>query len=76
MSETVAPGLEKVEAVIISGPQRGRIIELPSNGSDEISNADLALLNEALDKVISSLDRLIDEVGAATQRVESRLHQH
>ena len=47
MSETLAP--EKVEVVVITGPDRGRIIEIPAPETDQISETELRLLNQALE---------------------------
>jgi len=72
MSETVTIEPEKVEAVIISGAHRGRIVEIASDEAEQLSGPELGALNEALDRVLSSLDRLISEMNAPTRRVESR----
>ena len=51
-----------VEAVIISGPRRGEIIQLLDEDIAEVSNEDLQLLNEALDGLIGAIDGVATEV--------------
>jgi hypothetical protein len=51
-----------VEAVIISGPRRGEIIQLPDEDIAGVSNEDIQLLNEALDELIGAIDRVATEV--------------
>jgi hypothetical protein len=70
MSDTMAP--EKVEAVVITGPDRGRIIEIPAPEPEPISDADLRLLNQALDRVLDSLDRFGRQLDKTTQALENR----
>jgi hypothetical protein len=53
-----------VEAVIISGPRRGEIIQLPDEDIAELSNEDIQLLDEALDGLIRTIDRVATEVRA------------
>lgn len=57
---------ERVEAVILTGPHRGRIVELPFESAEQFSNEELGIINEALDRVLASLDRLEAEVGRTT----------
>ena len=56
-----------VEAVIISGPRRGEIIQLPDEDIAELSNEDIQLLNEALDGLIGAIDRVATEVRATSE---------
>jgi hypothetical protein len=56
-----------VEAVIISGPRRGEIIQLLDEDIAEASNEDIQLLNEALDELIGAIDRVATEVRAANE---------
>jgi hypothetical protein len=56
-----------VEAVIISGPRRGEIIQLLAEDIAEVSNEDLQLLNGALDGLIGTIDRVAAEVHATTE---------
>jgi hypothetical protein len=56
-----------VEAVIISGPRRGEIIQLLDEDIAEISNEDIQLLNEALDGLIGAIDRVATEVRATSK---------
>jgi hypothetical protein len=53
-----------VEAVIISGPRRGEIIQLPDEDIAEVSHEDMQLLHEALDGLIGAIDRVATEVRA------------
>ena len=56
-----------VEAVIISGPRRGEIIQLPDEGMGEVSNEDIQLLDKALDELIGAIDRVATEVRATNE---------
>jgi hypothetical protein len=56
-----------VEAVIISGPRRGDIIQLLDENIVEVSNEDIQLLNEALDGLIGAIDRVATEVRATSE---------
>jgi hypothetical protein len=56
-----------VEAVIISGSRRGEIIQLPDEDIAEVSNQDIQFLNEALDGLISAIDRVATEVRATSE---------
>jgi hypothetical protein len=56
-----------VEAVIISGPRRGEIIQLLDEDIAEVSNEDIQLLNEALDGLIGAIDRVATEVRATSK---------
>ena len=47
MGGTLSP--EVIEAMVISGPDRGRIIEIPRAATEQLVERDLALVNEALD---------------------------
>jgi hypothetical protein len=59
MTETIEP----VEAVIISGPRRGEIVRLQDETlTEEVTEEDIKLLNEALDEVIAAIDRVRTEV--------------
>jgi hypothetical protein len=60
MTETIEP----VEAVIISGPRRGQIIQLPDNGPAELSDEEIEALNHALDELNAALDRYGAEIRA------------
>ena len=53
-----------VEAVIISGPRRGEIVQLSDEAIAEVSDADVTALNEALDELLGALDRVAAEVHA------------
>ena len=50
------------EAVIISGPRRGEIVQLAGEAIAEVSDADITALNEALDGLLVALDRVVIEV--------------
>jgi hypothetical protein len=62
-----------VEAVIISGPRRGEIIQLPDEDIAEVSNEDTQLLNEALDGLIGAIDRVATEVRSTTEAFRERV---
>jgi hypothetical protein len=62
-----------VEAVIISGPRRGEIIQLPDEDIAEVSNEDIQLLNEALDELISAIDRVATEMRATSEAFRERV---
>jgi hypothetical protein len=62
-----------VEAVIISGPRRGEIIQLLDEDIAEVSNEDIQLLNEALDGLIGAIDRVATEVRATTGAFHARV---
>jgi hypothetical protein len=51
-----------VEAVIISGPRRGEIVQLSDEAITEVSDADITVLNEALDGLLVALDHVVIEV--------------
>lgn len=53
-----------VEAVIISGPRRGEIVQLSDETIAEVSDADIRALNEVLDGLLVALDRVAVEVRA------------
>ena len=59
---------EPVEAVIISGPRRGEIVQLHDGEIEEteISDEDIQLLNNALDDLIAAIDRLSAQVRSTT----------
>jgi hypothetical protein len=60
-----AAATELVEAVIISGPRRGEIVQLSEDAIPEVSEGDLKLLNAALDQVEAALGRLETTVESA-----------
>jgi hypothetical protein len=62
-----------VEAVIISGPRRGEIIQLPDEDIAEVSNEDIQLLNKALDELIGAIDKVATEVRATTEALHERV---
>lgn len=70
MSETIAP--DRVEAVLISGPDRGKIIELPVSSENSLTQGEISMLNAALDQVIASLDRLEHQIEESTRAFEMR----
>jgi hypothetical protein len=61
------PTIEPIEAVIITGPRKGQIIQLPDRAGCTISDAEIKLLNLALDELIAAFDRLIAEVRATNK---------
>jgi hypothetical protein len=62
-----------VEAVIISGPRRGEIIQLPDEDIAEVSNEDMQLLNDALDGLIGAIDRVATEVRTTIEAFHERM---
>jgi hypothetical protein len=57
---------EPVEAVIISGPQRGKIVRLDGQpAQEEPPREEIDALNDSLDKLIVKLDRVSSEIRAA-----------
>jgi hypothetical protein len=62
-----------VEAVIISGPRRGEIIQLSDEAIAEASDEDIQGLNEALDGLIGAIDRLDSEVRATIEALRPRM---
>jgi hypothetical protein len=57
---------QSVEAVIISGPRRGEIVQLTEDSLSELSDSDLDRLNAGLDDVIAAIDRLSSEYRTST----------
>ena len=57
-----------VEAVIISGPRRGEIVQLSDVAIAEVSDVDIITLNEALDGLLVALDRVAAEVRATIEK--------
>ena len=51
-----------VEAVILSDPRRGEIVQLANDAIAEVSDVDIIALNEALDGLLVALDRVGIEV--------------
>jgi hypothetical protein len=62
-----------VEAVIISGPRRGGIIQLPAEDIAEVSNEDIQLLNKALDELIGAIDKIATEVRGTIEAFHGRV---
>ena len=53
--------MAQIEAVIITGPRRGEIVQLQDEALPELSDQELEQLNAGLDKVIAAIDRLASE---------------
>ena len=51
-----------VEAVIISGPRRGEIVQIADETVVEISDEDVVALNTALDDLLVAIDRVATEI--------------
>lgn len=51
-----------VEAVIISGPKRGEIIQLAEDTMAEVSERDITALNESLDELIIAIEKVAGEI--------------
>jgi hypothetical protein len=71
MSESAFMTAESIEAVIISGAQRGEIITLPDN-TPEASNETWAALNEALDELLAAVECLHTSVCSFTESLRKR----
>lgn len=63
---------QSVEAVIISGPRRGEIIQLTEDALPELSETDQARLNTELDDVIAAIDRLSAEYRASIEELKAK----
>ena len=64
-----------VEAVIISGPRRGEIVQLSDEAIAEVSAADVTALNEALDELLGALDRVSAEVRATLEVLSEQVSE-
>jgi hypothetical protein len=51
-----------VEAVIISGPRRGEIVQIADETVVEVSDEDIVALNTALDDLLVAIDRVATEM--------------
>jgi hypothetical protein len=51
-----------VEAVIISGPRKGEIVQLADETVVEVSDEDVVALNAALDDLLVAIDRVATEI--------------
>ena len=51
-----------VEAVIISGPRRGEIVQIADETVVEVSDEDVVALNAALDDLLVAIDRVATEM--------------
>jgi len=56
-----------VEAVILSGPRRGEIVQLSDVAIAEVSDVDIIALHEALDGLLVAFDRVATEVRATLE---------
>ena len=63
---------QTVEAVLISGPRKGEIIELSEEKLEEWSESDIRLLNDSLDGIIAALNRLSLEVDLTIKAFRER----
>ena len=63
---------EIAEAVIISGPNKGRIVRLRDDNSivEDPTPEEWAMIDAALDVLLASLDRLEGEVKGATAAIK------
>jgi hypothetical protein len=68
----MAQTAESIEAVIISGPRRGEIIQLPDAALAEISSEDIKMLNEALDGLLTAIVGVSTEVRATIETLRER----
>ena len=62
-----------VEAVIISGPRRGEIIQLPDATIPEASDEELQALNEALDALMMAIDHVATEVRITLEALSAQV---
>jgi hypothetical protein len=60
---------EPIEAVILSGDRRGQIVTLRGNHI-EPDEGELEMLNDTLDLLIGSIDRLHDEIRLGKEALE------
>jgi len=56
-----------MEAVIISGPRRGEIVQLSDEAIADLSDTDITALNEALDGLLVALDHVAAEMHATLE---------
>ncbi len=68
----MAQTAEPIEAVIISGPRRGEIIQLPDAVLAEVSDEDIKMLNKALDGLLTAIEGVSTEVRATTEMLRER----
>ncbi len=68
----MAPVEEPLEAVIISGSRKGQIIRLPNSAELELTPEELHLLDEALDTLLTKLDRLAEEMRLTKEALRPR----
>jgi len=54
------------EAVIISGPRKGEIVQLADETVVEVSDEDVVALNAALDDLLVAIDRVATEIRTTT----------
>lgn len=60
------------EAVIISGPRCGEIVQLDNGMIIDLSDSEIKSLNEVLDQVIVALDRLSEEYRRSIEAVKPK----
>jgi len=65
---------EPAEAVIISGPRKGEIIDLKYPFED-VSPHDLRIINEALDQLGAAIERLSEEFRQGTAAMKAGLQE-
>lgn len=58
---------EPIEAVILSGPRRGEIIQLSEAEVAEVSDEDIKMLNKALDGLLTAIEGVSTEVRATIE---------
>jgi hypothetical protein len=67
--------VSSVEAVIISGPRRGEIVQLSDEVIAEVSDTDITALNEALDRLMVALDRVAAEVRTTLEVLSEQVRE-
>lgn len=60
----MSPMTETLEAVILTGPRRGEIVEFPVHSPQQLGGGDLETLNCAVEDLDSALDRVAAELRA------------
>ena len=79
----MAATMDKVEAVIISGPRKGEIISVPEVALNSkwqamkeewetLSDEEVAMLNRVLDDAIAAADRLLVELRSGTEEMRQQ----
>ena len=65
-----------VEAVIISGPRRGEIVQIADETVVEVSDEDIVALNAALDDLLVAIDRVATEMRTTIDTLSKPAGNH